>query len=116
MSDPNEYPWTIDSPEPTNLVALWPGEQPPMVTEVTAAFTAQLGEEVTVVDQGAADDPTVLWAAAMALGDIDLTVWCEPARELHPDELDDPAAAACRWIVGVETVIDPDEALAYSWM
>ncbi len=113
MSDPNEYPWTIDPPEPTNLIALWPGDQPPIMTEVTAAFADQLGEAVTVVDRGAADDPTVLWAATMALGDVELAVWGEPARELHPDEIDDPAAAACRWIVGLESVLDPDEPLAH---
>lgn len=115
MSEPREYPWAVDDARPTTLIALCPGDRPPVMTEVVAAFTAQVGESVSIVDDDMSCVPAMLWSAVVAVPGIEteLAIWAEPARQLDPQELDDPAAAACRWIVGLETVLDADEPLGH---
>ena len=115
MSEHPAYPWAVDDPEPTTLVALWPGDSPPMMTEITAAFGALLGDAVTVVEECPSDDPAVLWSVFVALPGVEtqLALWSEPAQELAPGELQDPAADACRWIVGLNTALDPADPLAH---
>ncbi|TDJ59440.1 MAG: DUF2314 domain-containing protein [Planctomycetota bacterium] len=115
MSEHAAYPWAVDDPEPTTLVALWPGDTPPMMTEITAALAALLGDTVTVVDEGSTADPAMLWSAIVELPGVEteLALWSEPAVELAPGELQDPAADACRWIVGFNTVLDPADPLAH---
>ena len=80
MSEHPAYPWAVDDPEPTTLVALWPGDSPPMMTEITAAFGALLGDAVTVVEECPSDDPAVLWSVFVALPGVEtqLALWSEP--------------------------------------
>ena len=61
MSEPGDYPWAVDDAHPTTLIALWPGEDPPMMTEVIAAFAAHVGEPVSIVDDQLSGDATMLW-------------------------------------------------------
>ncbi len=115
MSAHPAYPWAVEDPEPTTLIALWPGDTPPMMTEITAALAALMGDTVTVVDDGAGDDPAVLWSAVVTLPGVEteLALWSEPAQELAPGELDDPAADACRWVIGANTPLDAADPLAH---
>ncbi len=115
MSEPREHAWAVDDASPTTLIGLWPGDGPPMMTEVIAAFTAHVGEPVSIVDDGMSRITEMLWNAVVAVPGIEteLAIWAEAAQELDPGELDDPAAAACRWIVGLETVLDAGEPLGH---
>ena len=81
MSEHPTYPWAVDDPEPTTLVALWPGDTPPMMTEITAALGGLLGDAVTVVEDGTSTDPAMLWSAIVALPGVEthLALWSEPA-------------------------------------
>jgi hypothetical protein len=114
--DADPLPWALDEPEPTRLVALWPGAQPPMQTEVLAAFASDLDRPVEVIEDGL-NEPDVLWCVVveLPLSDADdareAIVWCEPTQPLEPGELDDPRAEACKWVVGLETTLDETDPL-----
>jgi uncharacterized protein YegJ (DUF2314 family) len=85
--------------EPTNLIALWPGDQPP--------DCAQFGR---IVDDVPSDDPRVLWSHAVENDDTGVAVlWAEPARAIGEDL--DVAARACPWVLGMETVLDDTDPL-----
>ena len=115
MSEPQDYPWAVDDANPSTLIALWPGNDSPTMTEVIAAFTKHAGEPVAIINDGMPGVAAMLWNAVVAVPGIEaeLAIWAEPAEELPPGELDDPAAAACRWIVGLETLLDASEPLAH---
>lgn len=106
-------PWALAEIEPTTLIGLWPGAHPPLMTEILAGFGAHLGERIGVIAEAETGDPGVLWNALVELPKRgwELAVWAEPAQTLEPGELDDPAAEACKWIIGVEGVLDPDAPL-----
>jgi uncharacterized protein YegJ (DUF2314 family) len=40
-------------------------------------------------------------------------VWCEPAKPLPQGELADSTAERCRWVVGVETMLDAQDPLSH---
>jgi hypothetical protein len=96
--------------EPTTLIALWPGQKPAM-TRVLAAFGAFLNEDIRIVAEADTDDQRILWNVVVELPGLrqPVIVWSEPARKLSRGELDDPAASACRWIIGLETTLDPGD-------
>jgi hypothetical protein len=103
--------WALGTPEPTTLIALWPGDQAPTMTTVLEALGARLGANLRIVGDAAPGDEAVLWNAVVELPGRDgpVALWSEPARALDPDELDDPAALDCRWVLGAETLLDTDE-------
>ena len=108
---PHPNPWALQAPEPTTLIALWPHDQPPAKTEVTAAMESRLGRPLQEVDRLDADDPQVLWTTVVGIPDHGepVVIWCEPARPLAAQELDDPLASACRWVIGAETILDRED-------
>lgn len=102
----DDDPWTLPEPEPTALVALWPAERP------EAADVIGRWAEARVLAEPEAPDSSV-WCSVVEVPQLPpVLVWCEPAKPLDPGELDEPRAAACRWVVGAQTVLDPDDALA----
>jgi hypothetical protein len=111
--NPTEDPWALRSPDPSTLIALWPGDEAPTMPEVLNALRAGLGEQPKIVGDATTDDQSVLWNTVVELPRRSGPVifWSEPARELDPGELDDPVALGCRWIIGAETLLDEQDPL-----
>lgn len=107
-------PWELVAAEPTNLIALWPGDQFPTREEVLAALRVQHGT-IEVVQDIDPQDPSIPWAMAVTSDGTGSTepivLWCEPARALPPGELNDPRAEACKWLLGLESVLDQADPL-----
>ncbi len=105
-------PWAVPEPEPTTLIALWPRQRPPTLSEVLDAGAGSSRGMAEVVEevQGGAE---VIWSRAVRIPDRGqaVVIWSEPARPLSPEELDDSSARQCRWIVGAETVLDQEDPL-----
>ena len=114
MDDP-DHAWAIDT-EPTTLIALWPGDSPPTATEVVAAFEAHAGGRVRVIEdvdlETSDPDTVILWSELVDVPGREhpVLIWSETASELPPGELD-PAAHACRWVLGVESVLETEDPL-----
>jgi uncharacterized protein YegJ (DUF2314 family) len=102
--------WPVQQ-QPTSLIVLWPGDQPPTMTEVIAALSDQCEAPPALMQEMPAR-PGVPWAAAFAtsLLDAPLIMWIEPAQPLAERELDDQRAYACKWVLGVETMLSTDQA------
>jgi len=101
-----DTPWEGLAPEPMDLLALWPGEMPD-AAGVVAGLRAVLGDGVEVIAEIPASAPDVVWSIALRWPGRDegVVLWTEPARAAGLEELDDEARG-CRWLVGVETVLD----------
>jgi uncharacterized protein YegJ (DUF2314 family) len=106
-------PWALGEPEPTTLIALWPADEPPSRDAVAAAIASFAGGPAEFFGDAAGNEQGVLWNAVVAFPGRDrpAIVWTEAARALEPGELDDPEARGCRWILGVETLLDEYAAL-----
>jgi hypothetical protein len=111
--DATADPWALGEPEPTTLIALWPGDAAPARDGVAAAIASYAGAAPELFGDAAPAEDDLLWNAVIALPGRDrpAILWAEPARPLDPRELDDPAALACRWILGVEALLDENGAL-----
>lgn len=111
-ADATADPWGLHGIEPTRLIIAWPDDQPPTRTEVMSLFEAAAGG---LNDQGELEggSPDVLWNAVVrpAGAEISQILWCEPGKMMI-----DPATGAPgyrpAWVVGVETLLDPDDAVA----
>jgi hypothetical protein len=99
--------WALPTLEPTSLIALWPGATAP---DVAALADRLAPRSVAPLEH---DDPAQPAAVVVELEELPapMLLWSEPAQPLAPGELDDPAAARCRFVVGVETLLDPDDPL-----
>lgn len=99
-----ENAWELPDQEPTRLIALWPGPRPPAMAEVIA----RLRGVVKAAEGAAPGDPAVLWSALLALPGraAEVAVWSETAQPVSAGETGDPGAAACRWVIGIETLLD----------
>ncbi len=106
-------PWPLPEPVPTTLIALWPHDEAPTETEILALVAQFAGSAAGTAGEVEADDVAVLWSALIQLPGLPhpVILWSEPARPIPPQELDDPRAEACRWIVGAETLLDADDPL-----
>lgn len=111
-----DRPWALPEQEPTTLIALWPDDQPPTVTEVTAALASVMAEEMSVMGEmePGEDEGDVGWIVVVELPGMPYPVmlWTEPSQPVPPDELDPAQAAKCRWIVGAETVLGLEDPLS----
>lgn len=109
--------WALPhGPEPSNVIALWPGETPPSLTEALAGLQQRLGEGVELIDEldVAEDSPDapsqVVWAAAIKLPGLvePVVCWAQAAAPAASGQLGDPRAEACRWAFGIEAVLGDD--------
>ena len=105
-------PWVLPEQEPTNLLVLWPREQAPSASEVHEALAHVVGHDLATYPGKAPDDPNVLWSTLVEIADgRRLILWSEPARRVAAHELDDRLADACRWVVGAQMLLDPEDPL-----
>lgn len=107
---PAENHWPLPRQQPTTLIALWPGDHAPTRPEVIAALDQHASEPAALLQELPESDG-VHWNGVYRLSILEspVIVWAEPARPLSPGELDDPAALACKWVVGFEAMLDPQE-------
>ncbi|MHC4448283.1 MAG: DUF4026 domain-containing protein, partial [Planctomycetota bacterium] len=98
--------------EPTNLLVLWPPEQVPSASDVHEALARVIGPDLRTYHGPAPDDPDVQWSTLVEIADgRRLILWSEPAQPIAARELDDRLAHACRWVVGVQALLDPEDPL-----
>lgn len=100
--------WRLPHQEPTNLIVLWPDDAAPTQAEIIAALRAYW-DGVEIVDEIDPLHDDMPWAVIVRAEPLqrDAIVWSEPARPIPPGELDDPTAEHCKWVIGIETQIDP---------
>ncbi len=106
------YTWALNDPEPTTLIALYPGDQPPTLDCFAKAASAYLTEPLKIVQDLEPGHPEMLFSVLVELPFLKqrAVIFAEPAQPLSPQDLDDPAAINCKWVIGVETLLDECDA------
>lgn len=104
--------WALSEPEPTTLIALYPDDQPPTLEAITKAASDYLTVPLNIVKQLEPDDPEVIFNAVVELPFLQqrAVIFAEPAQPLSPHELDDAAAYECKWVIGIQTLLDSCDA------
>lgn len=105
-------PWALNEPEPTTLLALYPGVQAPTLEAIAKTASVYLTEPLNIVKQLEPDDPKIIFNAVVELPFLKqpAVIFAEPAQPLSPQELDDAAANECKWVIGIETLFDTCDA------
>jgi len=100
--------WQSAAADPTTLIALWPSADAPTATEILALLSSS-GARVLDETIEPADD--ALWAALVSCPALacPVAVWAEPAQALSPGEVGDASAEQCRWVIGLQTMLERDE-------
>lgn len=102
-------PWAIDRIEPSTLIAFWPGAMQPTMIEVLAALQQHCGREFRQIDDLESD--AVLWNGVFETPQTQqpIILWAETAKGNASTEIAE--IQSCKWVVGAETILDPDHAL-----
>jgi uncharacterized protein YegJ (DUF2314 family) len=112
----DDRPWALPEQEPSTFIALWPDDQPPMVTEITSAIAGVLEEEMNVLGEIDPEecDGELQWVVVVELPGLPFPVmlWAEQAKPIDPSELDPESVQHCRWAIGAETVLGTDDPLS----
>ncbi len=105
--------WILEQAEPTNLIALWPDEQPPSRMEVLSALASVAGTSIKVLEELGERSEEFEWAVIIHVPGFDrpLAVWTEPARPMSDEELQVSGGVRCSWVVGIEGVLEPSDPL-----
>lgn len=105
--------WGLPEPVPSTILFALPDEAMPAQDLLRSALSIVGAEESRFVelDVPLNGPPFALWVMAIGLADhpIPLIVWCEEIE--NPGGLPEMAAEA-RWMVGIQTVLDPERPLA----
>jgi hypothetical protein len=105
--------WGLPEPVPSTILFALPDEVMPSQDLLRSALSIVGAEESRFVelDVPLNGPPFALWVMAIGLADhpIPLIVWCEEIE--NPGGLPEMAAEA-RWMVGIQTVLDPERPLA----
>ena len=111
IASPETGRWEQPSVAASAWVGFWPHRDPPTADEVGRAIAGWVGREVKA-DPADLDDENMLWALVMEIPGVTAPVvfWAEPALPADPSQLPDPAMAACPWVIGMQTMLEPGEA------
>lgn len=104
-------PWSLPDPGPTTLLAAVATEQPPTMVEVHSRIASIVNPPVEILGEPEVSMPAALWSLAFKLGEhpVPVVVWVEDVIE-NPEG--QPAFAQdARWMVGIQTVLDPNDPL-----
>lgn len=110
---------TDTEPVPSTLYIFWPWREPPTEVEIEFALEATAERD----DGSGGEDGDVLWVSSLTLEDsvVPILVWaCRvdelPARntldDIHWNDEEREQLEQSRWLLGVETVLHPDDPIA----
>ncbi|MFO0961774.1 MAG: DUF2314 domain-containing protein [Phycisphaerales bacterium] len=106
--------WELPSSVPSAWVGFWPHPEPPSQEEVGRALATWIGREIDAEAAQPEGEEGMLWALMVKVPGVvsPIVFWAERALAPEPAQLEDPAMAACRWVLGVQTILEPGEAHA----
>lgn len=104
--------WVLNEPEPTTLIALYPGDQEPTLDGFAKAASVYLTEPLKIVNELEPGHSEMIFSVVVELPFLKqrAVIFAEPAQPLSPQELDDPVATNCKWVIGIETLLDECDA------
>ncbi len=110
----DETVWELPHPVASAWVGFWPHPDPPTREEVGRAIASWVGKEIETEASEADEDEGMLWALMANVPGVTAPVvlWAEAALPADPGQLPDSAMARCKWVVGMQTVLEPGEAHA----
>ncbi len=111
LASPGTAAWEQASVAASAWVGFWPHRDPPSAEEVGRSIAGWVGREVKA-EPADLDDENMIWAMVVEIPGVTSPVvfWAEPALPADPSQLPDPAMAACKWVIGMQTVLEPGEA------
>src|SRR5262245_12520026 len=106
--------WPQVAQEPVNLIALLPpsdtdASAPFTLDQVVGLFSQVSDSDFTIVDRPPLPEDAV-WAALIAGPSLPapVVVWLAPAKPLPEDTVKFLSSEGCKWVVGIETMLDPE--------
>jgi len=110
----DESVWELPAPVPSAWVAFWPHPDPPTREEVGRAIASWVGKEVEAEASEPDEDEGMLWALMVKVPGVNnpVVLWSEAALPADPGQLPDSAMAKCKWVVGMQAVLEAGEAHA----
>ena len=107
---PPEPAWAIARPVPTTYIAFVAGDEMPDPGEAFLAAGRAFGAEPAEVEPLAHEDARVAWAFAFSVPGraARVMIWCE---EADAAQLPDGAARDARWVVFIESLLEPTRAV-----
>jgi uncharacterized protein YegJ (DUF2314 family) len=111
IASPETGGWEQPSASPSAWVGFWPHRDPPTAEEVGRSIAGWVGREVKA-EPADLDDEGMIWAMLVEIPGVTSPVvfWAERALPADPSQLPDPAMAACTWVIGMQTMLEPGEA------
>ncbi len=109
---PGAEAWEQSAGVASAWVGFWPHPDPPSAEEVGRAVASWVGRELDAEASEPEADEGMLWALMLRVPGVTAPVvfWAERALAADPAQLPDPAMAACKWVIGMQTVLEPGEA------
>jgi hypothetical protein len=111
LAPPGTSAWEQPSVAASAWVGFWPHRDPPTAEEVGRSIAGWVGREVKA-EPADLDDEGMIWAMLVEIPGVTSPVvfWAERALPADPSQLPDPAMAACTWVIGMQTMLEPGEA------
>ncbi len=110
----DESVWEQPTSVPSAWVGFWPHPEPPSQEEVGRALASWIGRELDAEAAQPEGEEGMLWALMVKVPGVvsPVVLWAERALPADPTQLPDPRMAACKWVLGVQTILEPGEAHA----
>lgn len=108
----DESAWELPEAVPSSWVAFWPHADPPSREEVGRAVASWVGRELEAEAADADEGSDALWTLVVRVPGVTTPValWAEPAIPADPGQLPDSAMARCKWVVGMQALLELGEA------
>lgn len=103
--------WELDALVPSAWVGFWPHPDPPSQEEVGRAIASWIGRELDAEAGAPEAEQGMIWALMLRVPGVanPVVLWAERAMPADPAQIPDAAMRACRWVVGMQTVLEPGE-------
>jgi len=110
----DESVWELPVPVASAWVGFWPHPDPPTQEEVGRAIASWVGKEIESEVSEPDEEEGMLWASMLQIPGVTspVVLWAEAALPPDPGQLPDSAMAKCKWVVGMQAVLEPGEAHA----
>ena len=110
----DERAWELEGPVPSGWVAFWPHKDPPTREEVGRAIASWVGREIEAEASEPDEEDGTLWALMIKVPGVSnpVVLWAEAAIPADPGQLPDEAMTRSKWVIGMQTMLEPGEAHA----